>query len=119
MGIALERLFDVTGCMLEALGEVTLQQVHLLLFVMTHDGCPQGDISGAIGMPDPTVSRNINKLGARAIKYKDINGHPKERPGLHLLEKRPDQQWDTRRNLVWLTHEGRLLRERIRKIGEE
>lgn len=102
----------------QELGDVTVQQLLTLMYIVNNEGCPQVEISLALDMPEASVSRNITKLSAKRLRYKSNDGQIRYREGRNLLIKEVDDNWDVRRNVIKLSRKGKAFVQRLQRKME-
>ncbi len=85
----LTKKFSAAGC------DVTVEQWRVLLNLWERDGRTQQELSQATGKKKTSITRLINGMEKR-----------------NLVVRVPDQS-DRRHNLIYLTHKGRALEERL------
>jgi DNA-binding MarR family transcriptional regulator len=101
----------------EIFAELRLQQLDLLLLVAERhgNGISHTEISKVMGMPQGTVSRNVQKLSLKKVRRSDGEIEPY---GYGLVENRIDP-FESRQYLVFLTEKGKNLIARLEKILAE
>jgi len=112
---AIQKLEQALLLIQEELGDITIQQLLMLIYIANNEGCPQIEISTALDMPEPTVSRNIAKLGAKRIRIKGLDGQVRYKKGQNLLSKKVDDNWDVRRNVISLSRKGQAFIQRLQR----
>lgn len=83
-------------------------QIHTFLLVATNEGMVQNVLESKLDSSNAVVSRTIAKLTRHGLSGGD-------KPGLDLIETEPDPN-DRRYRILTLSHKGRALMQRIRKI---
>lgn len=91
---------------LAAGGEYTPQQLEILLLCFVQPGITQTEISKRLNMPQASTSRNILKLGKKAVQ--DGTGRFKL-VGAGLIKTQQDEVYDSRRLACYLTDTGKAL----------
>ena len=78
--------------------EFPLQLASVLFYVMSHDGCQQGDIATGTGLSSSSVTRNLQWLSE--------SHRLEEREGLKLVRRERDEH-DYKRYRIFLTPKGK------------
>jgi DNA-binding MarR family transcriptional regulator len=84
------------------------QQLSFLMLVSLRGGITHNEIALKLQMPQASVSRNVTKLASGTTGYSGV--------GYGLVENRPDEVFDSRRNAVWLTPNGEEFVAKIKKM---
>lgn len=87
------RLRAIYSTIREAAPGISHEEAHAFLYVSEHEGACQRDAQDALGIPQSTASRVINRLNGR---------------GFGLIHSEPDPTSRRRMNMH-LTHKGRTL----------
>jgi len=80
-----------------------------------NEGISHGELSKLLNMPQPTVSRNVNKLADKVAKRFDGSF---EKVGYGLLENRSDEV-ESRSDNVLLTNKGKEFAKTLKFVLQE
>ncbi|EHL09117.1 transcriptional regulator, MarR family [Desulfitobacterium hafniense DP7] len=81
--------------------EITTEQWKILLYLYREDGQTQTSLAGSTGKDEPSVSRIIDTMEKHSLVFR--SRHPS----------------DHRTNLIYLTENGRNMRETLMSMGQK
>jgi len=108
----IETLFEATEFIRSEIGNVSILQVQILIYVMINDGCAQAELASRFQTTAATISRNLNNLSTNTLSREKVGGVEVVTAGLGYLRFEVDPE-ETRRHLIYLTESGQALREKL------